>query len=110
MDSDDEDTTVVLSELSTIAASAPRSLVDEAQALQERWADFAAMAESVRGPPELEALNSILPHVPDGPQGRLLERELVESQDLHAALRFVKRAGVAMARLLAAIQARDACA
>ena len=109
MDSDDDED-IVLSELSTTAASTPRSFVDEAQALQGRWADLAAMAESVRGLPKLEALDSILPHVPDGPHGRLLEWELVESQDLPATLRFVTWAGVAMARLLADIQARDAYA
>ena len=76
MGSDDE--TVVISELST-APSTPRSFVDEAQALQERWAGFAAMAESVHGLSKLEALESILPRVPEGPHGRLLEQELVES-------------------------------
>ena len=109
IDEENEDTTVALSELST-TASTPRSFVDEAQALQERWADLAAMAESAQGLPRLEAVASILPRVPDGPHGRLLERELVESLDLPATLRFVKWAGTAMARLLAAIQARDAYA
>ena len=107
MDEDEDNTTVALSELST-TASTPQSFVDEAQALQERWADIAAMAELAQGLPKLEALDSILPHVPDGPHGRLLERELLESRDLPATLRFVKWAGDAMARLMDAIQARGA--
>ena len=84
--------------------------MDEAQCLQERWADHATMAEAAQGLPKLEALATIMPHVPEGPHGRLLERELVESQDLPATLRFVKWAGTSVARLLTAIHARDAFA
>ena len=108
MGSDDE--TVALSELSTTAASTPGSFVDEAQAVQERSADFAAMAASVHGLSKLKGLGAILPYVPEGPHGRLLEQALLESQDMPATLRFVKWAGAAMAQLPAAIQARDAYA
>ena len=109
MGSDDE-TASLPSELSIAVPSTPRSYVDEAQMGQERWEDFAAMAESARGFSRLEALDTVLPHVPNGPHGRLLERALLRSEDLPATLSCVERAASAMARAMEAISSSPAFA
>ena len=97
-----EDTEPSIAELS--ATSTPRTemtLEDRAGMLQEHWEDLAWHADYARRLTGLEALETVLPHLPDGPHALLLERALVKSEDLQATLRTVGQAARAMAQGMA---------
>ena len=49
----------------------------------------------------LEALDAVLPHVPDGPHALVMQQALVKSQDLDATLQAVEQAAYAMAHGMA---------
>ena len=71
---------------------------DEARIVQERWEAFAGLADYARRLDRLEALDTVLPYLPEGPQALALEHALLNSKDLPATLRAVERAALAMAR------------
>ena len=58
------------------------------------------MADYARRLDRLEALDTVLPYLPDGPQALMLEHALLNSKDLPATLRAVEQAALAMARAM----------
>ena len=100
----DPDEDITIAELSaTSTTRTEMTLEDRAGMLQEHWEDLAWHADYARGRnfARLEALETVLPHLPDGPDALLLERALLKSEDLQATLRTVEQAARAIAQGLA---------
>ena len=66
---------------------------------RERWETVAGLMRSARGMGRLEALESVLPHLPDGPQASAIEHALMDSNSLPTTLRAAEKVAVAMARV-----------
>ena len=97
-----EDAGLSIAELSTTTTSrAEMTLEDRASMLQEHWEVLAWHADHARRLTRLEALDAVLPHLPDGPHALLLQQALLESEDLQATLRAVEQAARAMAHGMA---------
>ena len=65
---------------------------------RERWETVAGLMRSARDMGRLEALESVLPHLPDGPQASAIEHALMESEFLPTTLRAAEKVAIAMAR------------
>jgi len=65
---------------------------------QQRWQSVASAARSADRTCKMDALATVLPQLPDGPQGKALERALLHCKDLSKGLRAVEYAAWAMAR------------
>ena len=65
---------------------------------RERWEAVAGLMRQARGMGRLEALESVLPHLPYGPQASAIEHALMESEFLPTTLRAAEKVAVAMAR------------
>ena len=66
---------------------------------RERWEAVAGLMRSARGMGRLEALESVLPHLPDGPVASAIEHALMDSNSLPTTLRAAEKVAVAMARV-----------
>ena len=66
---------------------------------RERWEAVAGLMRSARGMGRLEALDSVLPHLPDGPQASAIEHALMDSNSLPTTLRAAEKVAIAMARV-----------
>jgi len=67
--------------------------------LQERWEVSASLLRTARGMGRLEALESLLPHLPDSPQALAIEHAIRNSNSLPTTLRAAEKVAVAMARV-----------
>ena len=85
-------------ESETESETMPSVSEDVARAAQERWEDLADHAEYACSFERLEALDIVMPCLPDGPQARVLEQALLNSKDLPMTLMAVGEAARAMAR------------
>jgi hypothetical protein len=65
---------------------------------QEKWETFAGLTRRARGMGRLEALDTVLPHLPNGPQASALEHALLTTNSMPTTLRAVEKAALAMAR------------
>ena len=65
---------------------------------RERWETVAGLMRNARGMGRLEALESVLPHLPDGPQASAIEHALMDSNSLPTTLRAAEKVAIAMAR------------
>ena len=72
--------------------------VSDGASMQERWEAVAGMAVYARRLNRLEALDTALPYLPDGPHASALQHALVNSSDLPTTLQAVEKAALAMAR------------
>ena len=66
---------------------------------RERWESVAGLMRSAHGMGRLEALETVLPHLPDGPQASVIEHALMNSNSLPTTLRAVEKVTIAMARV-----------
>ena len=66
---------------------------------RERWEAVAGLMRQARGMGRLEALESVLPHLPDGPQASAIEHALMDSEFLPTTLRAAEKVAIAMARV-----------
>ena len=67
--------------------------------VQERWETVAGLMQHAHGMCRLEALETVLPHLPAGPQASAIERALVNSNSLQTTLRAAEKVAIAMARV-----------
>jgi len=65
---------------------------------REHWEAVAGLTRSARGMGRLEALESVLPLLPDGPQASAIEHAIMDSNSLPTTLRAAEKVAVAMAR------------
>ena len=66
---------------------------------RERWEAVAGLMRSARRMGRLEALDSVLSHLPDGPQASAIEHALMDSNSLPTTLRAAEKVALAMARV-----------
>ena len=66
---------------------------------RERWVAVAGLMRDARGRGRLEALDSVLSHLPDGRQASAIERALMDSNSLPTTLRVAEKVALAMARV-----------
>ena len=65
---------------------------------RERWEAVAGLMRSAREMGRLEALESVLPLLPDGPQASAIEHAIRNSNSLPTTLRSAEKVAIAMAR------------
>ena len=65
---------------------------------RERWETVAGLMRQARDMGRLEALESVLPRLPHGPQASAIEHALMESEFLPTTLRAAEKVAVALAR------------
>ena len=86
----------------TIVPEDSSDSIEEAESwescIRERWEVVAGLMRQARGMGRLEALESVLPYLPDGPQASAIEHALMESEFLPTTLRAAEKVAVAMAR------------
>ena len=66
--------------------------------VRERWEAVAGLMRSAREMSRFEALETVLPHLPAGPQASAIEHALLTSNSLPTTLRAAERIAIAMAR------------
>ena len=76
--------------------------VEEAESwescIRERWEIVAGLMRQARGMGRLEALEYVLPFLPEGPQATAIEHALLDTNSLPTTLRAAEKVAVAMAR------------
>ena len=66
--------------------------------VRERWEVVAGLMRSARDMGRLEALESLLPHLPDSPQALAIEHAIRNSNSLPTTLRAAEKVAIAMAK------------
>ena len=74
------------------------TLGSDGSTAQEKWETFAGLTRRARGMGRLEALDAVLPYLPNGPQASALEHAIPTTNSTPTTLRAVEEAALAMAR------------
>ena len=68
------------------------------ESVRDCWEAVAGLMRSARGMGRLEALETVLPHLPACPQASAIEHALLSSNALPTTLRATEKVAIAMAR------------
>ena len=69
-----------------------------ASSVREHWEAVAGLLRHARGMSKLVALDSVLPHLPRGPQASAIEHALLNTNSLPTTLQASEKVAIAMVR------------